>query len=128
MKMVGSERAKYDDKIWGKTSLVVKRPGFTVHHLMIVPGSYCSIHLHQHRFNGFFVTKGSITVREFSGDAVAKEVALGAGDYYEVAPGIKHQFESIEGAEALEIYFPPDVNENDITRFSIGNLLSQSAR
>lgn len=122
--MGGSETARYEEKIWGKTSLVVKRPGFTVHHLLVVPGSFCSIHLHAHRFNGFFVTRGKMVVREFDGERISKEVALGAGDYYEVAPGIRHQFESIEGAEALEIYFPPDVSENDITRFTIGGLLA----
>lgn len=122
--MNANQRMPYEKKIWGRTACVTSHAGFTVHHLLVVPGSFCSRHLHEHRFNGFFVTKGQMLIREFEGDEVAKEVQLREGDYYEVAPLIEHQFESIEGAEALEIYFPPDVRGEDIKRFSIGGLLA----
>lgn len=115
-------RSEYEKKIWGKTTCVVRRPGFTVHHLVVVPGSFCSIHRHEHRFNGFFVSKGSLTIRELGDDGVNKVIELGAGDYYEVAPRVVHQFRSEGGCEALEIYFPPDVDGEDITRFSVGGL------
>lgn len=120
-------QVEYERKFWGLTARVVKRPGFTVHHLVVVPGSFCSRHLHKHRFNGFFVTKGELNIKEFSGPENERisETRLRMGDYYEVAPRIVHQFESSEGAEALEIYFLPDVDEADITRFSVGGLVGK---
>ena len=33
-------------KIWGTTELIVARPTFAVHRIMIEPGGYCSIHRH----------------------------------------------------------------------------------
>jgi mannose-6-phosphate isomerase-like protein (cupin superfamily) len=130
--MDGLTRVEYEKKIWGKTALVAKRPGFTVHHLAVVPRSYCSIHLHEHRFNGFFIIQGQMTIREFlAPDRISEEsthhvIELKAGDYYEVAPGVCHQFRSEEGCEALEIYFPPDVREDDIRRFSVGGLVEEA--
>jgi mannose-6-phosphate isomerase-like protein (cupin superfamily) len=114
-------RVNYVTKIWGKTARVAKHPGFTVHHLVVVPKSFCSIHFHDHRFNGFFVTRGTLTIRLLDpSDKELHRVELQAGDYHEVPPGFRHQFCSEQGCEALEIYFPPDVDDEDIVRFSEG--------
>lgn len=119
--MSGVQAIAYQEKIWGKTGLVSKHPGFTVHHLVVVPKSFCSVHLHLDRFNAFFVTKGRMTVLLYGPDnEVQIQTVLEPGDYYEVRPRVRHQFSSDTGCEALEIYFPADVDEGDILRFSEG--------
>lgn len=114
--------AVYEDKAWGKTACVVQQTNFTVHHLIVVPNSYCSRHLHEHRYNGFFVTDGECIVREFPEGEPERDTLLKAGDYYEVPPGMQHKFISKTGCRMMEYYFTPDVREEDIIRFSLGGL------
>lgn len=116
---------RYEKKIWGETAVIVEHAVFSLHHLRIGPRAYCSEHFHEHRYNGFFVVHGALTVKHFSAatDAVEFSVELRAGEYHEVAPGVWHQFETGDSdAEALEVYFPPDLRDADIIRRTIGGL------
>lgn len=112
---------EYEHKVWGKTACISKHAGFTVYHLVVKANVYCSRHYHEHRFNGFFVSKGTMLIREYDENwQSVKATELSAGGYYEVPPGVRHRFETREECEAIEIYFPPDVRENDITRYDEG--------
>ena len=112
---------EYVHKVWGKTACVAKHPGFTVHHLVVDPNSYCSRHFHENRFNGFFITHGSMLIREYDENwQPVSATELHGGGYYEVPPRIRHRFETRDGCEALEIYFSPDVREDDIIRYDQG--------
>lgn len=111
---------EYEGKAWGRTACIVRHVGFTVHHLVIDPETRCSRHHHEHRCNGFFVISGSMLVEEFKNGILVKSTELSAGDYYEVEPRVEHRFKAFARCEALEVYFPPDVREDDIVRADVG--------
>lgn len=104
-------------KNWGQTASVVSHPTFALHHIKVLPGGYCSRHIHRHRANGFYLLSGSLTVRMPDGDKLLK-----AGQYLLVPAGVEHQFATGEGCEALEVYFPQLPDEEDIVRYSLGGV------
>jgi mannose-6-phosphate isomerase-like protein (cupin superfamily) len=104
-------------KDWGTTGRVVSEPTFRLDHIKVLPGGFCSNHLHRRRGNGFYVLSGSLTVRTPDGDYHMK-----AGQYLMIAAGIRHQFATAEGCEAIEIYLPQLPEDEDIVRFSVGGI------
>lgn len=106
-------------KIWGDTSCIVKHPTFSVHHIKVMPETWCSVHKHTHRVNSFYVLRGRLTVRSWIHET-PHDVVLNAGESLDVPPGMFHQFRSDIGAEVLEVYFPILPDDDDITRITEG--------
>lgn len=104
-------------KAWGSTSLLLKTPIIEVHHLIVIPNAYCSLHMHSIKNNSFYVCDGTLIIETHKNayDLVDRTV-LDRGDFTTVQPGEYHRFISGEnGAEILEIYHLEPLSE-DIMR------------
>ena len=108
-------------KIWGTTALLESNSSLEFHRITVVKGSSCSQHLHQHKWNGFFVESGSLLIRVWKNNYdLVDETVLTAGEYTRVAPGEYHQFEALADTVAFEIYWTDSLNCDDIVRRSVG--------
>ena len=108
-------------KIWGETAVLIASPQIEVHQLKISPHSQCSMHKHEHKWNAFYVTKGVLYLEvERLSYALTDTTRLGVGEFGAVPPGEFHRFVTKdEGAEGIEIYYPPVLAE-DIVRRDVG--------
>lgn len=111
-------------KVWGTTELLLRTSLIEVHRLMILPGARCSLHLHQHKWNAFFVQKGVLYIEVVKKSYNLTDVTeLCEGDFTTVQPGEEHRFTTdTEGAQAIEIYYPAELSE-DIVRRDIGGIV-----
>jgi mannose-6-phosphate isomerase-like protein (cupin superfamily) len=109
-------------KIWGTTKLLESNSSLEFHRITVVAGARCSQHLHQHKWNGFFVESGSLLIRVWRNDYdLVDETVLTAGEYTRVAPGEYHQFEALADTVAFEIYWTDSVQSDDIVRRTVGS-------
>ena len=113
----------YQPKVWGLTVQFVRHPVFSAHHIIVNPGTFCSVHRHAHRVNSFFVLKGTLIVRVWNNEHAPDDCLLLAGQGCEVPPNVYHQFRSETGAEVIETYFPILPTDDDIHRISEGGLM-----
>ena len=80
----------------------------------------CSKHLHEYKWNGFFVEKGKLLIRVWQKDYdLCDETILTDGMYTKVKPGLLHQFEVLEDTIAYELYWA-EFPEKDICRDTVG--------
>jgi mannose-6-phosphate isomerase-like protein (cupin superfamily) len=112
------------EKIWGVTEPLIVTPMFEMHRLTIKPGFRCSLHIHRHKWNCFYVIFGTLFIDLVSGDVgtMVTEEKLGIGGFTTVAPGIHHQFRTAEDGpvtSALEMYYTEPLSE-DIVRRNVG--------
>ena len=107
-------------KVWGTTELVERNGVLEFHRIVTKAGGVCSKHLHEYKWNGFFVESGSLLIRVWQKDYdLCDETVLKAGDYTKVKPGLLHQFESLEDTIAYELYWA-EFPEKDIKRDTVG--------
>ena len=107
-------------KVWGTTELVERNGVLEFHRIVTKAGGVCSKHLHEYKWNGFFVESGSLLIRVWQKDYdLCDETVLRAGDYTKVKPGLLHQFECLEDAVAYELYWA-EFPETDILRDTVG--------
>lgn len=111
-------------KVWGTTELLLRTPFIEVHRLVILPHTRCSLHLHQNKWNAFFVQSGVLKIEVVKKAYNLTDVtALGAGEFTTVQPGEEHRFVTgDEGAQAIEIYYPAELAE-DIVRRDVGGVV-----
>jgi len=108
-------------KIWGNTELVEANGVLEFHRLETKAGGTCSKHLHEFKWNGFFVETGEMIIRVWQKDYdLVDETTLKAGDFCKVKPGLYHQFESVTDCVAYELYWA-EFSHNDIKRQSVGH-------
>ena len=92
-------------KIWGTTELVEANCALEFHRIEMQKGGICSKHLHEYKWNGFFVESGIMKVSVWQKDYnLVDETILKPGDYTKVKPGLYHQFECIESGVACLLY------------------------
>lgn len=109
-------------KVWGTTKLIEANGALEFHRIEMDRGGVCSKHLHEFKWNGFYVESGIMLVRVWQKDYdLVDETILNAGDYTKVKPGVYHQFECISDGVAYELYWA-EFNHNDIKRESVGEL------
>lgn len=109
-------------KIWGHTEELHKSDVFELHRLVVVPGGMCSKHLHNHKYNVFYVEEGDLSVEVWKRDYdLIDRTELQSGDKMQVVPGEFHRFRSDKGCVAYEWYFPAPLSE-DIVRESCGSV------
>lgn len=107
-------------KIWGTTELVEANGTLEFHRIEMVKGGVCSKHMHEFKWNGFFVESGKLIVRVWQKDYdLVDETIIGPGQYTKVKPGLYHQFECLEDGVAFELYWA-EFNHNDIKRETVG--------
>ena len=111
-------------KVWGETSVLLSTPTVEVHALRILPNAHCSLHRHVGRWNAFVVTKGRVLIEVHQEDYNLVDVTEAVpGTLTTVRPGLWHRFRTeAEGAECLEIYYPPSLGASDIERRDVGGL------
>ena len=108
-------------KVWGSTALLESNSSLEFHRITVVKGGRCSQHLHQHKWNGFFVESGSLLIRVWRNNYdLVDETVLTAGQYTRVAPGEYHQFEALADTVAFEIYWAGELAGSDIVRRTVG--------
>ena len=107
-------------KVWGTTELVERNGVLEFHRIVTKKGGVCSKHLHEYKWNGFFVESGKMMVRVWQKDYdLVDETILNAGDFMRVKPGVFHQFIGMEDGVAFELYWA-EFDHNDIKRESVG--------
>ena len=108
-------------KVWGTTQLIEANNALEFHRIEMLKGGICSKHLHEFKWNGFYVESGQMLVRVWQQDYdLVDETMLYEGDYTKVKPGLYHQFECIESGVAFELYWA-EFNHNDIVRETVGH-------
>lgn len=107
-------------KVWGLTELIHSNGVLEFHRIEAKKGGFCSKHLHEHKWNGFFVESGKLSIKVWKNDYdLIDETILEAGDFTQVKPGEFHSFEALEDSIAFELYWA-EFNHNDIIRESVG--------
>ena len=107
-------------KVWGNTELIEANGSLEFHRIETKAGGVCSKHLHEFKWNGFFVESGSMIIRVWQNDYdLVDETVLHAGDWTKVKPGVYHQFECLEDCVAFEVYWA-EFSHNDIKRETVG--------
>ena len=112
------------DRIYRINTPVVMEDGLHLHRITFEAGGVCSEHLHEHRWNLFYVISGSMLIRTWDAEFGIFEWVLRAHDCFVVPCGVKHQFEGLHSGVALEVYWHDsngdEVNAHDIVRFTQG--------
>ena len=107
-------------KVWGNTELVEANGALEFHRIEMNKGGVCSKHLHEFKWNGFYVESGRMLIRVWQKDYdLVDETILEPGMYTKVKPGVYHQFECLEDGVAFELYWA-EFNHNDIERENVG--------
>lgn len=105
-------------KTWGDKVTVFSNDLCEVSYLDLNPLQRCSWHVHQTKFNQFFVIKGQIVIKTEWGNAKVKE-----GQVFTTKPGEWHEFRTGETpAQIIEVMYVK-YNENDIHREKLGGPL-----
>jgi len=107
-------------KIWGSTQPVELNSCFEFHRIEVQAGSYCSKHLHRHKWNGFWVESGELEIHVWKNSYDLVDVTvLRAGEYTAVAPGEYHMFKCNQNTVAFELYWA-QFDHDDIVRETVG--------
>ena len=107
-------------KVWGQTELVHANGVLEFHRIEYKKGGVCSKHIHEYKWNGFFVESGEMLVRVWQKDYdLVDETILKAGDFTKVKPGVLHQFEGLKDGVAFELYWA-QFDHNHIKRETVG--------
>jgi mannose-6-phosphate isomerase-like protein (cupin superfamily) len=109
-------------KVWGKTECLIARPGFEMHRIEVKANGYCSKHRHRHKHNMFFVERGALDVVVFRESGLTDTTRCRAGMKTSIEPGLLHLFEAVEPTVAYEIYWPAEIDANDIMRETTGGV------
>jgi mannose-6-phosphate isomerase-like protein (cupin superfamily) len=112
--------ANVTGKIWGDTSVIIQNALVELHKINVKAGFRCSEHLHEHKWNGFYVESGVLEIHVRKNNYELTDVTvLRAGDFTSVRPGEYHFFVCTENCSALELYWPELLSE-DIKRKNTG--------
>ena len=76
-------------KIWGETELILANNSLEFHRIDYKKGGVCSKHLHEWKWNGFYVMSGRMKIRVWQKDYdLVDETILNPGDFTAVkSPG-----------------------------------------
>lgn len=103
-------------KIWGFSSNIFLNEFVQIDRIEILKEQSCSKHLHEHKYNMFFVESGKILVHKWENNT-KNTIVLNAKDSTIIQPNIYHQFEALEDSIVYEIYYIK-LNNDDIIRDS----------
>ena len=111
-------------KVWGNTKQILKTPFVEFHRIVVNTGYRCSKHMHEHKWNAFYVESGVLEVHVFKSDYDLEDITtLRHGDFMTVRPGEYHYFVGRTPLDcitvAFEMYYPEELSE-DIVRDNAG--------
>ena len=108
-------------KIWGETVTVLSNPAVELHRISAKAGYRCSLHKHLHKWNGFYVERGTLEIHVVKSKYNLTDVTiLNAGEFTTVPPGEKHFFLCKKDCIAFEVYYPELLTTEDIIREDVG--------
>jgi len=105
-------------KIWGTTQPVFFGNNVEMHRIEVDSGGYCSKHIHNSKFNMFYVECGELRIDQSVGCFVDSTV-LCQGDSMTVSPRVAHKFIALRDTIAYEIYWSI-LDKEDIVRETQG--------
>ncbi len=109
-----------EGKVWGTTENIYSNSSFEFHRIEFKKDSECSKHKHQYKWNGFYVSQGTLLIRVWKNSYdLVDQTILKAGDFTKVKPGEYHQFKGLDDGVAFELYWA-EFNHDDIERESVG--------
>ena len=109
-------------KIWGRTELLFSKNNVEIHRITGKLGGYCSKHLHESKFNMFFVEKGRLKIKAWMDYDLVDETTLEEDQQCIIPPKVPHMFEVLEDdTVAFEIYWV-ELDSKDIQRENVGGL------
>ena len=85
-------------KVWGWERVICNSPLYCGKILYLRKGYRCSIHHHEKKDETFYILRGQVLM-----EVGGKDYAMELGDAVHIAPGVKHRFTGISGAEILEV-------------------------
>ena len=107
-------------KAWGDTQNIFSKNNVEIHRIRVDAGGYCSKHLHEKKFNLFFLESGLLEVHIWKNDYNLCDVTvLGPGQMTVVEPGEYHLFKALKDSVVYEIYWV-ELEAGDIVRKSVG--------
>ena len=110
-------------KVWGTTENILTTPMVELHRIRVVSNSQCSLHRHDHKWNGFYVLSGSLIIEAHKNEYdLVDRTVLTAGQFTSIPPGELHRFVCESPAVALELYWIDGINPMDIVREDVGGL------
>ena len=107
-------------KVWGTTQLLFFQNNVELHRISANAGGYSSKHVHEHKFNAFYIESGKLKITVWKNDYdLVDETIITASQTTVVPPGEYHMFEALEDTIAYEIYWV-ELPEKDIVREGCG--------
>lgn len=113
------------EKYWGISIRRYIDDSTQLEEIVILPGGYSSVHLHEHKLNTFLVTSGELNVRIFKDVNTMQAVHIvSPGQSFCVKPGVLHQFYAQTEIHGYELYYASvgKLEADDIVRMSEGGL------
>lgn len=118
------------NKAWGTTSLIWSGNNVEIHRIEVLEGGFCSKHLHEYKYNMFYVESGELEIDivkqigyEIAEDIIDKTI-LNKGESTIVEPKQYHLFKAIKNTIAYEIYFV-ELPKEDIKRMNCGGIMKR---
>lgn len=109
-------------KVWGETECIFLKNNVEFHRIEAKKDGFCSKHLHEHKFNAFFVESGKLKITIWKNDYdLVDETIITSKQMSVVKPGEYHKFEALEDTVAYEIYWV-ELSTSDIVRENHGGV------
>lgn len=112
-----------EQKIWGERWLIRQDSTHAVSFLELLPWMRCSWHTHRTKWNKFVVVKGVVAVRTHEG-----EITMKRGESCVVAPGVLHEFRTLDAHSTMIEEMFVEYDEGDIQRERPGGPIDPKER
>lgn len=101
-------------KDWGYTTEFFRNAIVSSHHLEIKRGGFCSEHVHEHKYNLFYVISGELELTIWRDEKMKDVTIVTAGQSTAIPPSFWHKFRALTHVECIEIYqvllLEPDID------------------
>ncbi len=91
-------------KDWGSTTEFFRNAIVSAHHLEIKKGGFCSEHIHEHKYNLFYVISGELELTIWRDEKMKDMTVVTAGQTTAIPPGFWHKFRGLTDVQCIEIY------------------------
>lgn len=106
-------------KIWGETTQFFLNATSEGQFMRIKKGWFCSEHIHERKWNRFFLIDGKLKVTIFEKSGPVHHI-LEPGQSIDIEPGCFHKFEALENCLCVEMYWTDILEPGDIVRRTTG--------
>lgn len=107
-------------KVWGQTAPIFNKNNVEIHRIVGKLGGFCSKHIHQHKWNMFFVESGCLKIKTWMEYGLVDETTLYPENSCVIPPNTPHMFEVLlDDTVAYEVYWV-ELDPKDIVRENVG--------